>query len=295
MLLNVLKKRIIFIVLFLLIIFSLVFTQLRLDHMKGNFRKAEQLELLPKPEVVKLMVLGYEQIVADILWLRVIQYIGERVQTEKGWQWFIHSLDIITYLDPQFVYAYQFGGLILSVIASEPAESNHFLLRGMEIDRERWVFPFLIGYNYFDYFKDYRKAAMYISIASKLEGSPFFLTQFAARLYATAGTPEDGIVFLEQMIKSTDNETAKEKLENRLKELIIERDINILERCVKNFKDTYGYAPEGLKSLVQKKVIRYLPKDPFGGYYYLDKDKQVVKSSSRQERFKVYERKTTDE
>lgn len=287
---NLSKKRIISVVLFLLIISSLVLLQLKLDNIKGDFKKVEELEFLPKPEIVKLMVLGYDQIVADILWLRVIQYIGERVQTEKGWQWFIHTLDIITYLDPQFVYAYQFGGLILSVIASKPVESNSFLLKGMEIDNERWVFPFLIGYNYFDYFKDYRKAAMYIGIASRLEGSPFFLTQFAARLYATAGTPENGIVFLEQMIKSTDDETARGKLETRLKELIIERDINILERCVKIFKDTYGYIPESLKSLVQKGIIKYLPEDPFGGYYYLDKEKQIVKTSSRKERLRIYKK-----
>ena len=285
------KKRLFLTSIVFLVIFSIVSIQLRLDRMKGNFKKGEELEFLPKPEVVKLMVLGYNQIVADILWLRIIQYTGERVQTEKGWQWFIHTLDIITYLDPQFVYAYQFGGLILSVIASKPLESNSFLLKGMEVDREQWIFPFLIGYNYFDYFKDYKKAAMYIGIASKLKGSPFFLTQFAARLYATAGDPENGIVFLEQMMKSTDDETAKKRLETRLKELIIERDINVLEKCVKVFKDAYGYNPESLKSLLQKGIIKYLPKDPFGGYYYLDKEKQIIKSSYRQKRLRIYEKK----
>ena len=282
------KKRLLITAIIFLILFSIIVMQLRLDRLKGNFKKAEELEFLPKPEVVKLMVLGYDQIAADILWLRVIQYIGERVQTERGWQWFIHTLDIITYLDPQFVYAYQFGGLILSVIASKPLESNSFLLKGMEVDRKQWIFPFVIGYNYFEYFKDYKKAAMYIAIASKLKGSPFFLTQFAARLYATAGNPENGILFLEQMIKSTDDETAKKRLETRLKELIIERDINDLEKCVNVFKNAYGYAPESLDSLLQKGVIKYLPKDPFGGYYYFDKEKQTVKSNSREERLRVY-------
>src|SRR3989338_4795589 len=98
------KRKVIFIFLTFFLIFIIPLLQLRLDQIKGNISKAEELELLPKPEVVRLMSLGYNQLVSDILWLRVIQYIGEMIQTEKGWQWFIHTLEIINFIDPQFEY-----------------------------------------------------------------------------------------------------------------------------------------------------------------------------------------------
>ena len=285
------KKRAFVTVVTLILIFILLLLQMRLDQLKGEFKKVDELELLPKPEIVKLMVLGYDQLAADILWLRIIQYVGEKAQTEKGWQWFIHTLDIITVLDPEFEYAYQFGGLILSVIATKPVESNRFLEEGMKVNPDKWVFPFLIGFNYFDSLRDYQKAAQYISIASKQKGAPFFLTQFAARLYATAGSPENGIIFLEQVIKSTTDETAREKLETRLKELIIERDINFLGKAVNRFQDIYGYPPQNLNILVEKGIIKFLPKEPFNGYYYLNKKSETVESSSKYERLRVYEKK----
>ena len=284
------KKRAFVTVTILILISILLLLQMRLDRLKGESKKVEELELLPKPEIVKFMVIGYDQFAADILWLRIIQYVGEKAQTEKGWQWFIHTIGVITTLDPKFEYAYQFGGLILSVVASKPVESNNILKEGMKVNPDNWVFPFLIGFNYFDSLRDYNKAAQFISIAAKLPGSPFYLKQFATRLYATAGTPENGIIFLEQIIRSTTDETAKEKLEIRLKELVIERDIKILEKAVKRFEDIYGYAPQNLNLLVRMEIIRFLPKDPFSGYYYIDPGSKKVKSSSRTERLRVYEK-----
>ena len=46
--------------------------------------RAEQLAYLPKGEYLKLAVLGYRQVVADLIWLQAVQHIGAKRDTSLG-------------------------------------------------------------------------------------------------------------------------------------------------------------------------------------------------------------------
>src|SRR5689334_11871780 len=90
-----------------------------LDKQRGTMARASELLYLPKGKYLKVAVLGYRQIVADLIWLRVLQFVGVRNQTAEGYRWAYYAGDVLTDLDPKFVVAYQGLGTVLAVAADQ--------------------------------------------------------------------------------------------------------------------------------------------------------------------------------
>ncbi|RMF93497.1 MAG: hypothetical protein D6734_09910, partial [Candidatus Schekmanbacteria bacterium] len=266
------------------------FTQLKIDTMKEDITTAEKLFITPSSKIVKVMSLNQKALIADILWLKIIQYVGERKQTEKGWDWLYNNTNLLTDLDPNFYLAYQFSGLILTVFANRIDQSITILKKGAKYNPDNWFIYFLLGYNYFNEIRDYKKAAFYIRQASLVKGSPAFLKLFATRLYSSAGNPEDGIIFTESLLRKTENEEMKKRLNERLKLLYIERDLKLLNEKVKDYIKKFKTTPTSLQDLVKANLLTSIPKDPFGKEYYLDITTGTVKSASTTERLKVFHR-----
>src|SRR3990170_3187390 len=211
--------------------FSIYIVQHQIAGYKGIENKIEEFVTLPKGEYLKPAVMGYEQLAADIIWLRAIQVIGEDTVTPNGYDWIYHALDVVTTLDPKFAYAYQLGGVTLSVLGKAPEKSNLLLIKGMRENPDVWQIPFYIGFNNFFYLNDYKTAAEYMAKASGLPGHPAYLPKLAARLYVQAGDPDVALEFLTRFYKETDDEKVKLALEQRIKEVIVERDATFLEEA----------------------------------------------------------------
>src|SRR3972149_718121 len=203
--------------------FSIYFVQHQIAGYKGIEKKIEEFVTLPRGEYLKPAVIGYEQLVADIIWLKAIQVIGEDTVTPGGYDWVYHALDVVTTLDPKFAYAYQLGGVTLSVLGKAPEKSNLLLIKGMRENPEVWQLPFYVGFNNFFYLNDYGSAAGYMAKASELPGHPEYLPKLAARLYVQAGDPDVALEFLTRFQKETEDENVRVALEQRIKEVIVER------------------------------------------------------------------------
>ena len=74
-----------------------------LDGQRTAVARAEQLAYLPKGDYLKLAVLGYRQVVADLIWLQAVQHIGAKRDTQRGYSWTYHAVDVLTDRDPTFV------------------------------------------------------------------------------------------------------------------------------------------------------------------------------------------------
>ncbi len=198
----------------------LYFTEVQIEAIKPSHQQIQELSLLPSGEVLKPFVLGYDQVVADLIWLQVIQVVGEKEGVPpEGYRWIDHALDVLTTLDPKFDYAYQFGGVILSELGRLPEESNRLLQKGADLNPTVWQIPFYMGFNYFFHLKDYQHAATRMSIAAQLPGSPQYLPRLAARLFVQAKDPQTAIAFLQGMILATKDETVRKSLLKRIEEI----------------------------------------------------------------------------
>lgn len=254
--------------------------------------KIEGLAQLPKGEYLKPALLGYHHLGADILWLRLIQVIGKKRNSADEYEWMYHALNVITTLDPQYAYAYYAGGVILGDLANRPDLSIRLLERGVSANPEVWNIPFLLGYNYYFLLGDPVKGAEYIMEAARRPDGPSYLPGLATRMAAEAGSPDTALAFLEARVRETPDPEMREILAYRMKEVIIERDLRILEKAVEVYRTQYRTSPATLADLLAGGILQNLPQEPFGEYYRLDPKTGSVSSSTHPERLRTFFKRT---
>jgi tetratricopeptide (TPR) repeat protein len=248
----------------------------------------ESLAQLPKGEYLKPSLLGYHHLGADILWLKLIQVIGKKHNSADEYEWIYHALDVITTLDPQYAYTYYAGGIILGDLANRPDLSIRLLERGVTANPNVWNIPFLLGYNYYFLLGDPAKGAEYIMKAASLPDGPAYLPGLATRMAAEAGNPDTALVFLEARLREEQDPKMREVLEKRMKEVIIERDLRMLESAVEIYRTQHGTLPATLTDLVASGILPFFPQEPFGGDYQLDSKTGSVSSSTHPERLRTF-------
>ncbi len=250
--------------------------------------RAAELAYLPKGEYLRVAVLGYRQMAADLIWLKAVQHFGERKQTTEGYLWAYHAVDVLTDVDPKFSFAYQAAGIVLGVWANLPRESIALLTKGMRHNPEVWQLPFYVGYDYFYEVHDPVQAAKYLRIASELPGAPAYLPKLAARMTVEAGDPDAALEFLQRLYQQLQDERLRESLVQRMKEVVAERDIRFLEEGVRRYKSRYGKRPANLNDLVTKGIIQQIPEEPLGGVYELKPSDGTVASTGLRQRLRVH-------
>ena len=253
----------------------------------------EGLAQLPKGEYLRPALLGYHHLGADILWLRLLQVIGKKRNSEDEYEWIYHALDVVTTLDPQYAYAYYAGGVILGDLANRPDLSNRLLEKGVTANPDAWNIPFLLGYNYYFLLGDSAKGAEYIMEAARRPDGPSYLPGLATRMAAEAGNPDTALAFLEARLRETQDQEMREVLANRMKEVIIERDLRTLEDAVEVYRTQHQTLPATLADLVASGILPRLPQEPFEGDYRLDPKTGSVSSSTHPERLRTFFKRRT--
>ena len=178
---------------------------------------------MPSGPFLKVAVMEYKEVTADFIWLRAVQFMGSRGGSKDpggySHDWFYKIIDLVTDLDPQFSYAYQAGGVTLSVLSDNVYSSNALLDKGMRHNPTSWEIPFYLGFNYMYHLQDNLKAAQYMEKASKIEGRPDYLPLLTARLYTKGKDPQTAILFLKGIYLSTKDEKTREKIGERISEI----------------------------------------------------------------------------
>lgn len=253
------------------------------DNRRAGSSKYEPLPYLPSGKLLKGLVLGYDEALADFVWIRTVTWFGVRGRDYRDDPWLPYLINLATELDPRFLAPYEFGGLILAPEAGKPDEAIALLKRGIEnVPRNTpryWLQPFYLGYNYMIYKNDPIKAAESLEFAASFPESPKYLPLLIARLYADADDPDLGLAFINELLKNSDNTQLREALEKRAAELIITRHILFLERAVALFIQKNHRTPQNLNELVSEKVIESIPKEPLGGTYSISETGEVLSST----------------
>ncbi len=178
---------------------------------------------MPSGPLLTTAVIEYQEVTADFIWLKAVQFIGKRGDSEDpsghNYDWFYKIIDLVTDLDPQFSYVYEAGGAVLSVLSDNVSSSNALLEKGIRYNPAYWQIPFYLGFNYMYHLKDNLKAAQYVEHASKIEGRPAYLPFLAATLYAKGNDPQTAILFLKGVYLSTKDEKMREKIAERIAEI----------------------------------------------------------------------------
>lgn len=248
----------------------------------------EELRLLPHGEVLRPLLLGYHHAAADLLWLKAVQVLGEREVRQADYAWLAHVLDVVTTLDPHYVYAYDMGGVVLAELAGQVEWSNRLLTKGMAANPDAWRLPFQAGFNAFFHERDYLRAANYMAQAARLPGRPAYVPELAARLYVEGHQPTVALAFLETIADETHDGPLRAALERRKAEVIVERDLDHLTAAVQLYREQAGRWPQSLEQLLETRVLADLPVEPFGGVYRWDAESERVVSTTHPTRLRLH-------
>lgn len=249
---------------------AVVALQVRIEERQAPIRaQVDRLRFLLPGEVLTPMLLGYRHVGTDLLWLQIIQVLGDKAVTQKDYEWLRHALHVLTTLDPQYVYAYDIGALALTELAGRVDWGNELLEKGIAANPTAWRLSFQLGFNQFFYQQDYLRAADSMARAARLPGRPAYVPELAARLYVQAQRPALALQFLQMMLEQTNDLSLRAGLERRAKDVVIERDIAMIQRAVEAFRARMAREPRALDELVEAGILASIPEEPFGGDYQL--------------------------
>ena len=263
-------------------------TLTRVEAGRANLDKAKQFAYVPNGKYLGVISLGFDQLVSDLIWLKVVQHLGNANESREGLLWAYRAVQAATDIDPHFVWAYQITGTIFTVWAGMPQESIEILKKGMKHNPNHWQLPHLIGYNYFFQLCDPKNSAHYLQIAARIPGSPSYLPKLAAKMSVEAGELHSALMFLESVKREVKDPLLQQSLDDRFKEILIEKDILFLQEGVKRYRSHYGKIPARLVDLETDNIIEKVPPEPFGGGYVLNPKDGTVSSTTAKLRLRVH-------
>jgi tetratricopeptide (TPR) repeat protein len=177
-----------------------------LDRRGAAAAAREEWLFLPDARLVRPMLLGFHGLAADLLWIRVIQYIGTHWQTDRRYPHLARALELTTELDPHFIEPYRFGSLYLLYLAGDPGAAVSLLKKGAYANPQRWELAHDLGRYYFLEARDDAEALRWWEQAVRHPDRPHYLPRFVARLHAKAGRVETALELWVQFYENAPDE-----------------------------------------------------------------------------------------
>jgi hypothetical protein len=162
---------------------------------------------------------------------------------------------------------------VLSGLRYDPDAAIRLLEKGVR-NSDYWRIHFLLGFEYFMEKGDYQKGAEHLQHAYELGGPPY-LPLLVSRLYAHGGEPETAVLFLRQRLHNEKHPRIRKRLERRLRDAMINRDLAWLQAAVERFAAERGAVPGDVAALVAAGYLEQVPVDP-AGLPYLIRDGRAV-------------------
>ncbi len=270
------KKPLAMLVVIVVMICVSIPLQINIDKHRDSSQIISQ-TLYLNSSVLDKVSLGYRELLADIYWLRALQYFGSNTDGIRDSEVLYKYFDIMTDLDPKFFNAYRFGGTFLA----EPLPTGlgdfekgvKLFEKGRANNPNSFRIPLEEAFIYFIHDKNYAKAAELFNEASEKPGLPDTLR---ASIKGMAGSAlikgkrrELAKQIWEQIYNTTLDEGRKAfalKNLNELKTRDIEDKLTLLAG---NYEKKHGGLPGNLTELLNGGYLDRLPKDHSGGEFVL--------------------------
>ncbi|MCL7488661.1 MAG: hypothetical protein M8357_10870 [Desulfobulbaceae bacterium] len=219
---------------------------------------------------------------ADYLMLNTMVWHGEKILDKievkpAEWQATYLGVKLITELDPRFLDPYVLAETSLPWEAGMVEETNELLLKAASVLKDNYRPYFFLWFNHYYFLKDPETAGMYLEKAAIVPGAPQFYKTLAARMRLQSGNIMSGIIFLQEMLKETRDAKTKLFLQKRLDTL---RIIAALEKHVGEYIKQFNQQPENLSDLVREGLMEEIPRDPYGGEFYIMENGRVYTTSN---------------
>jgi hypothetical protein len=264
-------KNIIVIILLLLLIANFSY---RIDMKKSPHELIGEMMYFPSGIALKALSMGFYAPLADLVWLRFIQYYGEHRLSDAKFELMYHILDILTTLDSRFNYAYTLGSLMLTHDAQKPDQARILLKKGMIRNPDDWRYPFIYGFIHYVFLKEFTVAQTYFRISAMKPNAPDRAKRWAAFVsYFKTGDLKTSLALWIDLYNTTENPEEKKIAEIYIKNIKMKLDIEFLNNKIFEFTKQVGRKPFRLKELVTYGIVDSIPTEPHNKKYIIKKGK----------------------
>ncbi len=204
-------------------------------------------QFLRPPDAIKYFTFGYHDLMAGVLWIRVLQnfdyceggkysdadYVPpiadakNKIQgvllrklkaskCDKGWVY--SMLNVLTEIQPKFKIAYDIGAPFLSVAVDDREGARLMFEKGLKLYPEDWRLSYAAGYHYLWEMQDPDRSVALLFQSLK-SGGPPYLPSLIAGLYTELGQAQYAYEILIDALKKGPPKEVEERIKSRLKEV----------------------------------------------------------------------------
>jgi tetratricopeptide (TPR) repeat protein len=238
----------------LLLLPVLPLVQKRIDRL-GTLRVEHEALYLWSGEHVRRLSPGFENLMADVYWLRTVQYFGGQraFAPDKRFDLLGPLVNITTAVDPRMEIAYRYGATFLAepwpMGAGRPEEAVALLRRGVERNPRNWRLRQDLGLFYFFFLKDYARASEVLQEAAHLPAAPPFLKTLAAQVLVKGGERQSAKMLWQQIYEQSEPGQLKDNAAFHLGQLQSLDAADALNAASAEFARRAGRPPASLEEL----------------------------------------------
>lgn len=219
--------------------------------------KVQQFLYLSSPKHIKQLSFGFDGALADLYWLRSVQYYGRQLLNDKNeisysqkvdQKLLFPMLDIATSLDPQYIQAYRFGGLFLPDY--DPKLALDLLYKGIKENPKNWRLQQTLGTVYWQ-MKDYKKAGEVFLKAGEIPSSPQWLKIIGGVMYSQGGSRATACQLYAALYQEATDDLTKGQMETQLKRVYALNQVDYLNTLLEHYKQATGECPTSLSPLIK--------------------------------------------
>ena len=232
---------------------------------------------LPSGKYLRIVALGFDGLLADMLYLWSIQYYGN-YEIKDRYTYLERIYDqVITELDPHYLDPYLVGALIMTAEARQPEMALRLLDKAVRANPDQWLPAFEAGFLCYNDLHDYPRAAAYFEKALAVPGVHPLVRRFYAEMYDRAGDKRTSLREWLEIYQTSDDPYVHGIAWKHVHDLKIEVDLADLSRATALFRDKEKRPPRHLQELVTSGLVQALPRDPEDLDYLYDRQTGEVR------------------
>lgn len=211
--------------------------------------------------VVRAFSLGFREFLADIYWLRAVQYYGRQklMSAPTGYADLRPLLETAAELDPRFEIVYRYGAVFLSealpVGAGQPEAGVAFLKKGADRNPTNWRLRQDEGLFIFFYLDDAARGSQVLLQAAEIPGAAPWLKPLAAQVLAQGGALEASLQMWTIIREQSEPGVLRDNAEAQLKVLRNRLVARALKERIAEYQERTGDRTSTLEELRARGVI----------------------------------------
>lgn len=251
----------------------------------GFIRHGEYSLYLPGPTALRVGSLGNTSLAADYVWLKSVQYVSKEFGEREKWQkfeWLKRMYETMLELDPKWVQAIRLGGLLLGASGRDVDEATSILVQGMFENPDSWVLPYEVGVAYLFHPDRARETANFLEIAASRKDCPEAVRArirgILPGLNSMAGRLEKAMEQAWRLWQEHKGTPLEEVYRRQWVQSAARFVENLLTEAAKDFELRTGRYPSRIEELVEARIIRKVPPEPFGLRWHVNAETGRVRS-----------------